>query len=99
LLAAEIGYRRERAKAHGFDYLVEFDSQLQGAQDAFKAAVLSPKNFGKLLVTDERPAGVTLFEPGSISGSLFKKTGLRWNLALIGLEIGGEIVNQSDVKI
>jgi hypothetical protein len=98
LLAAEVGWRRERARERGFDFRAEFDAASANAKDAFRRAVLKPRRFGDILVAGQQPQGVSV-EEAAANTQLFKSHGPRWNLALVGLALGGSVSHRSDVSV
>jgi hypothetical protein len=98
LLAAEVGWRRERARELGFDFRAEFDATSDEAKKAYRRAVLQPRRFGDLLIDGRAPPGVAV-EEAAASTRLFKSQGPRWNVALIGLALGGSVAHRSDVSV
>ncbi len=102
LLSAEIGWRRSISKAMGMDYQVTFDfsdpaSQVQ-VQEQFKQAVISPRSFGQLVMSQSSHEAITIVD-SSARYELNRKAGHRWNVALIGLNLGGAVEKLSKVNI
>ena len=98
LLAAEVGWRRARVRETSAEYRLRFDGDEESAKEAFRDAILAPRRIGNLLKDDTDIAGVDVDEL-SAKTRLFKSSGPRWNLALIGFGIGGERIVRSKIAV
>lgn len=96
LLAAEVGWRRERAKERRAEYRAVFSDGNDDAKKAYRKIILAPRKFGDLLTKPEQ--GVVIEELAAET-KLFKSTGPRWSLALIGFALSGSKVTKSNIAI
>jgi hypothetical protein len=98
LLAAEVGWRRARERQNLAAFKISFDGSHATAKEAYRSAILAPRRVGSFLREVTPRPGVVVTESFQQT-RLFKSSGPRWSLALIGFDATGVRVRRSDISI